>query len=224
MTGRLTTLARTARDFFSSNRRAVGGLWEEIGHLQFDFLVQQGLKPHHYLLDVGCGSLRGGVHFADYLEAGHYYGIDKSRKLLEAGKKELKRSNLLHKKPTLMRTDSFACQAMNQTFDYALAQSVFTHLPLNSIIRCLACVGKVLKPAGCFFATFFENPKGKHNLEPVAHPRTDGPDIMSFFDGDPYHYDFPTLEWACEGTGLQAHYLGDWNHPRDQKMVVFVKQ
>ncbi len=226
LTGKLKTLARRVGEHLNpgTHREAVGGLWEELGRLQFDFLVQQGLKPQHYFLDVGCGSLRGGIHFVRYLDTGHYFGIDIDDKLLQAGRQELKTSNLLHKKPTLMQTDRFDFQALHQTFDYALAQSVFTHLPLNSIVRCLASIAKVLKTGGRFCATFFENPGGKLNLEPLAHPRTDGPDIVSFFDKDPYHYDFPTMEWSCKGTGLRAEYLGDWSHPRNQKMMVFVKR
>ena len=59
--------------------------WDEIGKLQFDFLVRSGLQPHHYFLDVGCGSLRGGVHFIPYLETAHYLGIDKEVDLINAG-------------------------------------------------------------------------------------------------------------------------------------------
>jgi hypothetical protein len=57
-------------------RRIVGGEWDEIGRLQFDFLKGAGLKLRHVLLDVGCGRLRGGVHFVAYLERGNYVGID----------------------------------------------------------------------------------------------------------------------------------------------------
>jgi hypothetical protein len=41
------------------HRESVGGLWDEIGCPQLDFLVEQGLRPHDVLLDVACGSLRG---------------------------------------------------------------------------------------------------------------------------------------------------------------------
>ncbi len=53
-----------------------------MGELQFKFLVGWGLRPGDFLLDVGCGCLRGGVHFVRYLEAGHYFGIDVNSSLL----------------------------------------------------------------------------------------------------------------------------------------------
>ena len=39
---------------------AIGGLWDEMGKHQFEFLQSKGLEPQHKLLDIGCGSLRGG--------------------------------------------------------------------------------------------------------------------------------------------------------------------
>src|SRR4051812_28089921 len=67
------------------HRLRVGGMWDEIGKIQFDYLVAQGLRPDSYLLDVGCGSLRGGIHFIDYLEPHHYFGIDSNQSLVQAG-------------------------------------------------------------------------------------------------------------------------------------------
>jgi SAM-dependent methyltransferase len=204
-------------------RNAVGGQWDEIGRLQFDFLVDQGLQPESYLLDVGCGSLRGGVHFIAYLKPGRYFGIDVDKALLKAGMAELRKHNLLSKNPTLVEMGDFNFRSLNQVFDFALAQSVFTHLPLNSIMRCIMNVEKVLVQRGRFYATFFENPDGKFNLEPIVHPCTDGLTLSTFFARDPYHYASETFTWICEGTTLKVEYVGDWNHPRDQKMMVFTK-
>lgn len=67
------------------HREMIGGMWEELGRLQHDFLIAQGLRPHHRLIDIGCGSLRAGVPLARYLEPAHYYGIDISPELLRAG-------------------------------------------------------------------------------------------------------------------------------------------
>jgi SAM-dependent methyltransferase len=206
------------------HRDAVGGMWDEIGQLQFKFLVDQGLQPGHRLLDVGCGSLRGGVHFARYLDSGNYFGVDIDQALLDAGRLELERYHLIAKKVTLAQTDSFDFQSLQQKFDYALAQSVFTHLPLNSIIRCVLNMEPVLVRGGRFYATFFENPKGKFHLAPSSHPFSSSKwDGITYFDQDPYHYSFETFEWIVEGANLTVEYRGDWGHPNDQRMMVFTK-
>lgn len=206
------------------HRGAVGGLWDVIGRLQHQFLVDHGLQPEHYLLDIGCGSLRGGVHFIAYLDPGHYYGVDKSRELLDAGRQiELPRHGLAERAPLLVEMEDFDFATLGRMFDYALAHSLFTHLPLNRIIRCVMNVEQVLVPGGRLYATFFENPKGKFYLGPVLHPRVDGPDLATYFDGDPYHYDVDTFRWICGGTRLRVDYIGEWGHPRSQKMLVFTK-
>ena len=84
-------------------------------------------------------------------------------------------------------------------------------------------IEKVLEKNGKFFATFFENKQGKSNLKPITHPTLDESNIISFFDKDPYHYDYQTFEWICENSSLKPQYLGNWNHPRDQKLVLFTK-
>jgi SAM-dependent methyltransferase len=206
------------------HRRKVGGAWEVIGKHQFDFLVKQGLQPENYFLDVGCGSLRGGVHYIKHLDTAHYYGIDINQTLLDAGRDiELPRYNLTDKEPILVQMDDFGFQRLGQRFDFAIAQSVFTHIPLNDIIVCLMNIEKVLAPGGKFFATFFENPQGKHNLEPISYS-VDNLDFLTFFNQNPYHYDFATFEWICSGTKLKAEYIGDWGHPRNQRMLQFTLQ
>jgi SAM-dependent methyltransferase len=202
-------------------RRAIGGKWEELGRLQFEYLLAHGLEPHHYFLDVGCGPLRGGVHFVSYLEPGRYFGIDRRSFLFEAGREfELRPRGLLAKNPTLVEMEDFDFGRLGQTFDYALAQSVYTHLTLNQILRCHMQMEKVLAPGAKFFVTFYENAQGKRNLDPVE--QTSG--LWTHFDHDPFHYDFDTFTWVCEGTGLDVEYLGDWNNPRNQKMIVFTKR
>jgi SAM-dependent methyltransferase len=67
-----------------AHREFVGGLWDEIGALQLNFMIRQGLRPDMRLLDLGCGCLRGGVRFLQYLERGNYYGIDSNASLLRA--------------------------------------------------------------------------------------------------------------------------------------------
>lgn len=204
------------------HRGAVGGMWEEIGQLQFEFLLGQGLTPEHYLLDMGCGSLRGGVHFVKHLEPGHYFGIDRNPKLLAAGESELQRAGVIGKHPTLVARSDFVAANLGQTFDFALAQSLFTHMPFNSIVRCVAEVGRVLQPGGRFFATFFANPGPRLRTQPM--PIKSDISIHAQVDQDPYYYDPALFSWLCEGSDLVCEYHGDWGHPRSQEMLVFTKQ
>ena len=71
-------------------------LWKMKRDFQIDFLRGRGLSPQHYLLDIGCGTLRGGIPLIDYLEPGHYYGvesraeeIDVARTVLEKARERL---------------------------------------------------------------------------------------------------------------------------------------
>ena len=128
----------SAAELMTKKHRAkVGGMWEKIGKLQFEFLKSQGLQPQDNLLDVGCGCLRGGLHYIEYLSTGHYSGIDINSSLLEAGRLEIKEAQLEHKQAQLILNDEFDLGLFDKKFEFMIAVSVFTHLPLNIIIRCL---------------------------------------------------------------------------------------
>jgi SAM-dependent methyltransferase len=195
-------------------------LWEQLGRLQFDFLIGHGLQPQHYLLDVGCGPLRAGVHFIRYLGPGHYYGVERDAEVLGAGRDvELPLQGLTDRRPVLTVMEDFSFDRLGRTFDYALAQSVFTHLPLNKIIRCLMSMERVLVSGGKFFATIYLNERGKQYLDPIEQ----SPGTFTHMDKNPFHYEFTTFEWICDGTSLTPEYLGDWNSPYNQKMLLFTK-
>lgn len=203
------------------HRRTIGDLdWDYLGRIQLDYLVERGLRPDHYLLDVGCGPLRAGTHFIDYLAPGHYAGVDKRGDVLEVSQVlELQRAGLTDKGPVLLANDLFEFGRLDMTFDFAIAQSVFTHLPLNSIMRCLVEMGRVLRAGGRFYATIYENPNGKLHVADIQQSAT----AVSHYDRDYYHYDLDTLRAACAQTGLELEYEGEWGHPNNQKMIVFVK-
>jgi hypothetical protein len=112
--------------------------------------------------------------------------------------------------------DSFDFQSLGVEFDCATAHSVFPHLTLNSSVLCVMSLEKVLVPGGKCYATFFENPRGKFNLDPIERAH-----LTTYFDKPIFHYDFKTFEWICEGTSLKVEYVGDWT--MDQKMMVFTK-
>jgi 2-polyprenyl-3-methyl-5-hydroxy-6-metoxy-1,4-benzoquinol methylase len=202
------------------HRKFVGGLWEQIGRLQYDFLIEQGLKPFHKLLDVGCGCLRGGIYYIQYLDEGNYCGLDINHSLIQAGMVELKEAGLEEKHPKLLVDDSFRLNKFNEKFDFMVSVSLFTHLPMNMIIRCLSAVKQQLKPNGIYFSSFFQAPSSVY-LEKLHHQPGGA---TTNYDSDPFHYSFEELLWMASIAGLEVQLIGDWNHPRNQKMAVFYLQ
>ena len=206
------------------HRDIVGGLWDEVGQLQWQFLVRQGLLPKHRLLDIGCGSLRAGVKLIPYLAPGNYWGIDNNIALLNAGwERELGPLGLHGYQPRdqLVALADFEFSQLGQAFDVALAQSVFTHFSWNRIRRCLARLVPVMKPGGRLFATFFELPAG---ADTEANIRHEPGGVITHGDCDPYHYRLSDLEHAAAGMPWRIQYLGEWGHPRDQRMLVFTRE
>jgi len=202
-----------------AHRELVGGMWDEIGALQLDFLRAQGLAPSHRLVDVGCGALRGGVHFVRFLEPGGYHGLDVNASLIAAGERELAAASLADRGAHLLVDDRFAVSRFGQRFEFALAVSLFTHLAMNHIVRCMVEVAKVLAPSGRFFASWFEAPAAAW-LAPITHPPAG---IVTHYDADAYHYAFAELAFLAGNAGLRAVRIGDWNHPRGQQMAMFTR-
>ena len=135
---------------------AVGGRWDEIGPLQFEFLRREGLRPGHRMLDFGCGCLRGGLHFIRYLQAGHYFGVDISSEVLAAGRRFLADAHLESQVPALtLVTDANFDWFGDVVFDVILAQSVFTHMREPDLDEVLRHVPRVMGPQSVFYATCY---------------------------------------------------------------------
>jgi SAM-dependent methyltransferase len=204
------------------HRAVVGDAWEEIGQLQFEFLKNRGLRPCHRLLDIGCGALRGGVHFIRYLDQGNYVGVDINQSVLDAGYNvELRMLNLQSRMPrenlVCVGDFNFSCLPHRQ-FDFALAQSLFTHLTLNQIRECLCRLAEAVKIDGIFFATFFELPRAISAAGPYLHSPGG---ITTYGAADPYHYWLADMFYAAQKLPWQVRYIGDWGHPRAQRMISF---
>jgi SAM-dependent methyltransferase len=197
------------------HRRRVGGQWAVMGPLQRDFLVGHGLQPNHRLLDVGCGALRAGIHFVEYLEPARYYGIDINESLLDAGYVRELPERLRDKLPRehLRATDRFDCD-FGVPFDYAIATSVFTHVSLSHVRLCLYRVGRQLAPGGRFYASYFHAPIG----HPLDESLNDGRrwaerNALFHYGGD--------LVWAARCADLRVQLIGAWGHPGGQRMALF---
>lgn len=205
------------------HRQVIGGLWEELGSFQLELLKRFGLAPSSRLLDIGCGSFRGGRHFIEYLNSANYFGLDNNQSLLDAGyAKELMPVGLHTKLPreNLACSGDFEFKSFGESFDRALAFSVFTHIPLNSVRVCLEKLADHIALGGIFHATFFERPMGDRTVDPIRHPPGE---VVTQADRDPYHYAVDDFIFAAKGLPWRVEYVGDIGHPRGQKLINFVR-
>lgn len=125
--------------------------------MQFNLLTSLGLREHHFLLDIGCGSLRAGKLFIPYLLPGHYFSIEPERWLIEEGiRNEIGKDMINLKAPVFSNDSNFTCTVFNQKFDFIVAQSIFTHASQAQISRCISQVKECMKPTSIFAANFWK--------------------------------------------------------------------
>ncbi len=205
------------------HREFVGGhgAWEHHGQRQLDFLKSHGMESQHRLLDVGCGSFRAGRHFIEFLEPAHYYGVDANHSLMEAGYNlELNDEQRSRTPVENLRANDRFDGDFGVQFEYAIANSVFSHVSLNHIRLALFRLDKVMAPGGMFFATFFERKAGTP-IDQIGPTTKKG---KSFFtEKNNFWYYRTDLKWASSFGDWKYSYIGDWGHPANQKMIKFTK-
>jgi len=188
------------------------GNWGPIGRLQFDFLVSQGLEPSSVLLDIACGSLRAGRHFIPYLDAGNYLGIDIEEDLITAGLEyELDPGVAELKRPEFVVSEDFAFDGFSKVPDFAIANSLFTHLVPADIKLCLGNLAAHRNSTTVFFASFFE----------VDRP-ADNPASSDAHKG--FFYTRDEMAAFGEASDWTSSYIGHWGHPRNQKLMSFISR
>lgn len=134
--------------------------YDFMGATQFRLLTSLGLRSHHSLLDVGCGSLRAGKFFIQYLEPGNYFGIEPNAWLIEEAIKSLIGDDLIRlKKPAFDHNSDFDAAVFDHTFDYMVAQSIFSHTGRDLVHQALSNMEKVLHEDGRIVATFVHGVK-----------------------------------------------------------------
>jgi predicted TPR repeat methyltransferase len=189
-------------------QEAVGGRWDEIGHLQFSYLVSNGLGPSQRMLDIGCGTLRGGRHFIRYLDRDCYTGVDISSAAIAAARTLVAAENLVEKSPVLLHNPDPARwfgTPDDATYEVLLAQSVFTHLDVPHIEACFHRLGSIMTAGARFFFTFNESQASRRrDLKDFVHP-------------------FGLFSALSEQHGFDIEKRTDYAHPRGQVMAVLTR-
>jgi hypothetical protein len=178
------------------------GRFDTIAAQQFALLTLGGLRDSHTLLDIGCGSLRAGRLFISYLQPGHYYGLEPEKWVLEEGIREMLGQEFIDlRQPTFSHDATFTLTDFGQTFDFLLAQSIFSHTTRAQVDRCFSEARNVVGAQSMFFATFIPGD-------------TD-------YDGDEWvypgivHFRTKTMRSIAADHGFTMQLL-EWPHPAQQ--------
>lgn len=178
--------------------------WDFMGATQFRLLTALGLREGHRVLDVGCGSLRAGRLLIPYLEKGGYFGIEPNMWLVEeAIERELGRQLVDAKAPQFSNSDTFAADAFGVTFDFIVAQSIFSHAGPDLVALALARFSQALAPDGLILATFIHDTDAPDF--PVERPGWLYPQCLTFSK--------ERISELIAGAGLLGVEL-PWYHPR----------
>ena len=175
--------------------------YDLIAAMTFNLLTTLGLRQHHSLLDIGCGSLRVGRLLIPYLNRERYFGIEPNEWLVDEGIRRELGETLVHiKRPTFFFSDSPDTITQAKTaFDFALAQSIFSHCGLDLIKEWLSAISHSLAQDGALVATFLIGE------EDSARTGWIYPECVNYRPA--------TLERAAKDANLRLEIL-DWRHPR----------
>ena len=174
--------------------------YDLVSAMVFNLLTCIGLRQHHRVLDIGCGSLRVGRLLVPYLNVGNYVGIEPNQWLVEDGvANELGADLVRIKAPRFSFRSSMADFKEPLGADFAVAQSIFSHCGSDLVRRWLADVSMHLSPTGALVATFIVD------KEDFAGSGWVYPGCVNFTVAT-------MAAWAGE-AGLEFQIL-DWAHPR----------
>jgi hypothetical protein len=161
------------------------------------------------MLEIGCGSFRAGRFLIDYLEPGHYLAVDKQAELVEAGREhEIDAAVWAAKRPEVVITDRFEFDRLTKSPDFAIAQSLFTHLSAKDISLCLSQLATIASQRCVCYATYFLAD------QPVAN-------LLGSHSSRRFEYTQEQMRSFGEASGWSMEYIGDWGHPRGQVLVAY---
>ncbi len=184
--------------------------YDFMGATQFRLATALGLREEHYLLDLGCGSLRAGKFMVQYLLPGRYFGIEPNAWLWQSAiNNEIGQDIFNIKKPTFSAVESFDANVFGITFDFIVAQSIFSHTGVSLLKSALESGSAALKPRGQFLFTALTEGTPGFGILPRGDD-TDGwvyPGCLTYSEREIKEY--------CSSFGLCVQRL-NWFHPRQR--------
>lgn len=177
------------------HRRYVGGMYDEMGQWQFDFVTSRPeFDRKKIFLDVACGSMRLGRHIIGHLECGNYIGLDMNRAIVEQGlAAECDAKVIANRTPKIIITNNFDTSHIHH-FDFAWIHALFNHLLPRSIHNCLTNLRRCAHDKSVIYFTYWKG-HNRHAADDAYHPMNP----VDFFhsEADIILYGSAT-GWRCE--------------------------
>ncbi len=132
------------------------GTNELSGNLQLELLKKEGCTPESKVLEVGCGMLNAGYPVMQYLNAGHYVGIEPNQWLIDIAMENAEIKRVAEEKQArFLNVIDFDASPMGMTFDFILSHSILSHAAHWQLRSFLQKTGEVLAPRGRIIASLF---------------------------------------------------------------------
>jgi SAM-dependent methyltransferase len=193
-----------------------------LGREQAEKIIKElSVKPHHKILDIGCGCGRIAIHFLDYLnKEGKYIGIDNSNPLLSYCTENISTINNnfqfhyidvyngAYAPVGKLSAREVIFPVEDNSVDSVIMWSVFTHMHLKDIDAYLKEIYRVLKKDGLFISSFNLYNKFTENRIKLDKSHLD---IKYCIDEDSYSLDteVPERGFAHSEEKVKEIY---WNH------------
>lgn len=134
----------------SARQQAVGGDFDAIGAIEKALVVECGLRPGDYLIDVGCGSGRLAKPLSAFL-TGRYLGTDIVPELLQHARSLVDRPDWQFE-----LIDGLTIPEQDDAADMVCFFSVFTHLLHEQSFAYLREARRVVRPGGRIVFSYLE--------------------------------------------------------------------
>jgi len=186
----------------SAMQQGVGGNFDAIGVIERELLIQHGLRPQDYLIDVGCGSGRLAQQLPSYL-TGRYLGIDVVPEFVAHAQRLANRADWRFEV-----SDGIRIPEHDDQTDMICFFSVLTHLTHEQSYCYLAEAKRVLRPGGRIMFSFleFRIPDQWQIFESLLGQAYEDHPLVMFFDRDAIR------AWS-QHLGLEIERLIDGNVP-----------
>lgn len=133
------------------------------GLAQLEILKSLGCKPHHRVLEIGCGALVAGFPIMQYLDAGNYSGVDPNVWLIEQSKALPEVAAVVAEKhPRFHASANFRASEYTTRpdgnherakFDFIISHSILSHASNTQLTDFLNAAREQLAPGGTLAAS-----------------------------------------------------------------------